>query len=88
MIELPPIPEPERPPDWLDAFLAAHPDERARIEAARQRAAQERAVVRAIYEHHARGTPSRRGLKVLLAAYRSLLDEHDSESRRGGGGGR
>ena len=91
LVPLPPIPQPERPP-WLDPFLAGHPEERAGIEAAEQRAAEERAVgyavVRALYEHFGTGAPSRRGLKELLIGFVALLDEHDAESRRRGGGGR
>lgn len=91
MIKLPPIPEPERT-DWLNAFLAAQPEERERIEAAEQRAAEERAVayavVRALYEHFATGAPSRRGLKELLVGFVALLDEHDAAVARGGGGDR
>ena len=87
LVPLPPIPQPERPP-WLDPFLAGHPEERAGIEAAEQRAAEERAVVRTLYEHFGTGAPSRRGLKELLVGFVALLGEHDAESRRRRGGPR
>lgn len=86
---IPPIPEPERP-DWLDAFLAAHPEKRKQIEEAQQRAAEEREtaalVVIQIYEHFATGAPSPWGLIVTLRAFANFLDENTA--RRPGARGR
>jgi anti-sigma factor RsiW len=51
---------------WLDAFLATHPERRARVEELQRREREERedaqAVVEAIYSHFAAGIPSRLAL--------------------------
>ena len=70
------IPDPDRP--WLDAFLEAHPEQRKRMQALRQRDREVRdyaeLVIADIYGYFTASVPSRRGLRMTLRSFLRLLE--------------